>query len=159
MNINIEPPTTEIGTFLKDSLIEVEIISYLDNNDVPANLKKDLKFISLVCDKLYCNNKIYNLRARIQEHYFDGAPPNEINEFYSQYIKDRQAALDHHNNRINKLKTEYDIAISENKNIELKINSMLVNSNNFVLQYLSYSKIKIIKKRLKTVPRIRIWRT
>ncbi|MBU3174427.1 hypothetical protein [Clostridium estertheticum] len=130
MKKNIDLINTEIGKFLKDSLIEREINFFLDNKDVPINLRNDIKFISLVCDKLCADNEIHNLKEIIQEDYLDGTSPEDINAFYSESEINIQKELEQHNNTINKLKTKYNLVFSENKKLDTKINSMIVNSIN-----------------------------
>ncbi|RFM20763.1 hypothetical protein C1146_15180 [Clostridium botulinum] len=63
--------TEEINkNLLKESLIEDEVLYYLDENNIPNKLRKNTKYLLLVIDKLYAECRIWTLKEEIYSSFF-----------------------------------------------------------------------------------------
>jgi hypothetical protein len=122
----------KIETLLKDSGIEKDIKKYLVTNNISENLKNNIIFLTLVRDKLDLENNIGYLNNQIDEQFFDGASPDEIQYFYQQSKEEQQKSLDSFKNRIIKYKEESNNNANLVKAIEKKI-AIIVSGSNITL--------------------------
>lgn len=80
--------TEEINkNLLKESLIEDEVLYYLNENNIPNKLRKNTKYLLLVIDKLYAECRIWTLKEEISSIFFQGASFDDIREFDMRDIK------------------------------------------------------------------------
>jgi hypothetical protein len=122
----------KIETLLKDSGIEKDIKKYLVTNNISENLKNNIIFLTLVRDKLDLENNIGYLNNQIDEQFFDGASPDEIQYFYQQSKEEQQKSLYSFKNSIIKYKEESNNNANLVKAIEKKI-AIIVSGSNITL--------------------------